>query len=81
MEQPFGELDEPRRSAGKPRQQFVALDDFEIVEAEAVPGRRQEGILGLVMRRDQDGAVALFRRAIGGDVKLDFVHPLLVEQD
>ena len=47
--------------------QLPAFDDLEIVEAEAVAGRRHEAVVGRVVRRRQDGAETLLGRPVGGE--------------
>src|SRR6185312_14557240 len=51
------------------------------VEAEPMPRRRNEAVIGGVYRRREHGAKALLGRVSVGGEELEFVEALLVEQD
>ena len=77
----FLEGDPDRRLRLDHVQQLPALDDLQFVEAEAMARRRNELVVGWVMRGGEDGPVALLRRAAIDGVELQLVHALLIVED
>src|SRR5690606_28669629 len=80
--QPGGEIDHPGIALpADGAQQFVAFDGLEVIEAQPMPWRGNEALIGRVLRPGQYGAKTLCFRIFPGPIKLQFVEPLLVEDD
>ena len=59
----------------------AAFDRLEVVEAEPMAGRRDEAVVGLVVRRRRGWCGTLFGRPVLGQIELELVEPLLVVED
>ena len=82
MRMPSSKSITPRRLAADAPDQFAALDDLEVVEAEPVARRGDELVVGRVMRVPSGwcgSPCVSLRQSVG--VELHFVHALLIESD
>src|SRR5689334_1718830 len=75
------ELDQRCRLTPDATDELAALDDLQLIEAEAMAGRRDEPVIRRVVRRRENGAETLRLLRAVRRVELHLVHALLVVHD